>query len=345
MHRRSLPIRTMLLPLAAGFLLAGIGAGWFRIHPHPSPWVRFHGLWMAAGFFGTLIALERAAAFARTPPRRWAYLAPVLIATGVGGLTLFHGANLALFLAELGVGLMLLSLAHGPLRGEALWMGLGGAALGWGLERWHAGHAAHAALLFQAFLILTVVGERLELARMFFPHRGRVLALWGIGGVYVFGVITLNPHAVGAGLLGMAAGLGWWDAPRRVFAQGGLYRYTALQMLLAYGWMGGVGILWLLGKASTLWDLTLHGIFLGFAFSMVFAHAFLILPAMVGRSPAFSRRFYLPSFLLHTGVLLRALGGRAYATGVSFTALAILLFAGMILHGLVSSGGSSRGNP
>jgi hypothetical protein len=52
----------------------------------------------------------------------------------------------------------------------------------------------------------------------------------------------------------------------------------------------------------------LHSIFLGFVFSMIFAHAPIILPTITGLSLPFQEIFYLHAGLLHLSLLLRIAG-------------------------------------
>jgi hypothetical protein len=52
----------------------------------------------------------------------------------------------------------------------------------------------------------------------------------------------------------------------------------------------------------------LHSIFLGFVFSMIFAHAPIILPTITGLSLPFQKIFYLHAGLLHLSLLLRIAG-------------------------------------
>ncbi len=60
--------------------------------------------------------------------------------------------------------------------------------------------------------------------------------------------------------------------------------------------------------AGPTYDAMVHTIFLGFAFSMVFAHAPVIVPAVLGVALPFRRAMYGPLVLLHAGLVLRLLG-------------------------------------
>ncbi len=160
-------LRLPLLILAFASLIIGVGAGLLRLGwavPLPSAELAaVHGPLMACGFFGTVIALERAVAL----DRAWGYAAP--LACGAGGLALLAGAPLAGVLLMLGGALLLLAMSavflgrHGTLES---WTMAGGAAC------WCAGNgalasgAAVAAAVpwWIAFFALTIGAERLELA-------------------------------------------------------------------------------------------------------------------------------------------------------------------------------------
>src|SRR3990172_9696039 len=91
--------RAPLLILGFVALAAGVAGGLSRLGtgvPAPAAGIAWHGALMAAAFFGTLIALERAVAMGRL----WAYAAPA--ANAAGGIALLAGygnAAFALFVA------------------------------------------------------------------------------------------------------------------------------------------------------------------------------------------------------------------------------------------------------
>jgi hypothetical protein len=62
----------------------------------------------------------------------------------------------------------------------------------------------------------------------------------------------------------------------------------AVCLIAGYVWLAVGGILWLLFAqlfgAGPRYDAMLHSIFLGFVFSMIFAHAPIILPTITGLS-------------------------------------------------------------
>jgi hypothetical protein len=191
--------------------------------------------------------------------------------------------------------------------GAVLWtasnlLWLGGWSLGL-LVPWWAG-----------FLVVTIAGERWELSRLLPRSTAVRTAFLTALSVFITGVILsvatfdTGMRAAGAGMLGLAAWLLRHDMARRGVSASGLTRFMGIGLLSAYAWMGMGGALWMAygGDIAGLhYDAMLHAIFLGFVFSMIFAHAPVIFPAVLGISMPFSRMFYAHLSLLHMSLLLR----------------------------------------
>ena len=85
----------------------------------------------------------------------------------------------------------------------------------------------------------------------------------------------------------------------------------------------------------------LHAVFVGFVFAMIFAHAPIILPAILGQTTSpYQPALYVPLILLHASLLLRVVGdlmgwwtGRQW--GGLLNALAVLLFLIALVRGLL----------
>lgn len=316
--------RAPLVLLAVLALLAGLWAGLIRLgwtlpplQPHLAG---AHGPLMVAGFLGTVIGLERAVALGRRP----AYAAPAL--TGAGGLALLIGlpSPLGPALVALGsLGLVVVNLALVRRQPSLFTFALTLGALAWlaGNLLWLVGWPVYRlALLWAGFLILTIAGERLELSRIGRPpplaHSLFLVAL----GLFLAGLAAAalapswGPRLAGLGALALALWLARYDIARRTVRQPGATRYIALALLAGYLWLAfGGGLLLLRGlpPAGPLYDASLHALFLGFVFSMVFGHALLIFPGVMGLTLAFGRRLYLPLGLLHASLALRLLADLA----------------------------------
>jgi hypothetical protein len=130
----------------------------------------------------------------------------------------------------------------------------------------------------------------------------------------IFSILELHfgVRIAGLGLLAVALWLLRYDLAWHSVQQGGLPRYMAVCLIVGYGWLAVGGILWLLFapffSAGPRYDAMLHTIFLGFVFSMIFAHAPIILPTITGMALPFRNSFYLHAGLLHVSLLLRIAG-------------------------------------
>jgi hypothetical protein len=103
----------------------------------------------------------------------------------------------------------------------------------------------------------------------------------------------------------------------------GLPRFVAASLLIGYGWLIVGGMAWIVFGAQpsiAAYDAMLHAVFLGFAISMVFGHAPIILPAVLRLSLPYRPRFYAHLALLHAGLLLRIVGGDLLGSRVAFQA-------------------------
>ena len=304
-----------------------------------------HGALMVGGFLGTLIGLERAVAMRRS----WAYLAPALSA--LGGVTLL--VTLGLPWPFWAAGPLLLTLSSVALVGVYLALlrvqfTLFTGTMALGAVVWAVGNLLwlgwlpiyQTALWWAGFLILTIAGERLELTRML-PRSPVSTPLFVAALLPFVGGLALSVlwHDAGVRLLGLGlAGLGLWltryDIARRTVRQPGVTRYMAVSLLAGYAWLLVAGAL-ALGfgavAAGPRYDALLHSVFLGFVFSMIFAHALVILPAVTGLAVPFRPIFYAHLGLLHAALVLRVgsdlLGwteGRQW--GGLLTVVALLVF-------------------
>lgn len=319
---RLLP-RVIMVMMIIVTLLGGLGAALARLGlPMDSmsqSWIMIHGPLMISGFLGTLICLERAVALASR--YRWSIIVPVVNALGAISLLLMRDSFTAKLLLTAGsAGLLILfgvMLRLHPSRDIAI-MAFG--ALCWliGNAVWLAGQPIYQVVhLWSAFLILTIVGERLELSRV--RRLTRISVNWLIiaVGVYALGnLITLIDLGFGVRMLGfgavlMAVWLLRYDIARRTIKQSGLARYIAACLLIGYGWLAFGGVL-AIGYgaiyAGPAYAAVLHALLLGFVFSMIFGHAPIILPALTGLRLKYTPIFYGHLFLLHGTLIYRIYG-------------------------------------
>lgn len=330
------------LSMAGGAWLGLLRIGWAVPLPWPDQLVG-HGPLMVCGFLGTLIGLERAVALGKA----WGYAAPMLSAAGaIAILVTPSGWILAGALAITAASVIVVAVFVAVLiRQRALFlvtMAVGAAAWAIGNVEWSAGAAVYRVVFFwMAFLVLTIAGERLELNRVLRPTLLVRSAFAGFVALVVGGVIvaTWRPETgvrlLGAGLVALTGWLARNDVARRTVRQRGLTRYMAFCLLAGYAWLGIGGALASATGVSTpgpLYDATLHAVFLGFVMSMVFAHAPVILPAVVGVALPYRPIFYAHAVVLHVSVALRVAGdlvealARWRAWGGLLNGVALLLF-------------------
>jgi hypothetical protein len=341
--------RFVLIFLAGISLLTGLWAGIARMGwllPVPNEqFVMIHGPLMVAGFLGTLIGLERAVALQRW----WAYGIPVC--AGLSALTALLtmpipiSASLAVVAGMLLIAVFVTLYCQYPsehfiimalsalawLSGNALW--LADAAF-FSIVPWWVG-----------FLVLMIASERLELSRLRRPTALIRRAFHGCVAVILIGLVWSLfdfPTAIrisGLGFLGLAAWLLRYDMAWQSAQQSGLPRFMAVSLIAGYLWLAAGGILWIIFaqffSAGPRYDAMLHAIFLGFVFSMIFAHAPIILPTITGLALPFQNTFYLHAGLLHLSLLLRIAGDLSLS--LSLQRWAGLLNAGAILLFLVNN--------
>ena len=314
--------RAPLVALAVVALFAGLWGGLIRLGLQlPSDVTGAaaqHGPLMALGFLGTLVSLERAVALDRS----WAYAAPLGAALGALATVMASPGALGPALVSFG-GLVLLG-AHlalhrkQPSAHNAV-MGLGAVAWCAAAIDWvgGAGPSLFAPLL-AGFLVLTIVGERLELTRA--AHRSarvRMLLLTAIAVFCVGLAVSLGAERpgiriAGVGLLAQALWLARYDVARRTVRIGGVTRFMASALLTGYVWLACAGVLWITYAPLSdgpAYDASLHAVFLGFVMSMVFAHAPVIVPAVLRVPVPFTRGFYAHLVLLHLSLAVRLIGG------------------------------------
>jgi hypothetical protein len=313
---RRVPLMAIgMLSMACGAWLGLVRLGWRLPLPWPDQLIA-HGPLMVCGFLGTMISLERAVALGS----RWGYAAPALVAAGAltldlplgpfGPLLMFagSGALVAIFVVLLRrlPSLFMLMMALGAvawLVGNGMW--LGGSAIFRVVWWW------------LAFLVLTIAGERLELNRVLRPTPAIRTAFVAAMTLLAVGVIVSarwpepGVRVAGAGLLALTLWLVRHDVARRTVRQQGVTRYMAVGLLAGYTWLGFGGFAALVSGVAApglVYDATLHAVFLGFVMSMVFAHAPVIFPAILGRPLLYAPRFYAHVVVLHISLILRIVG-------------------------------------
>jgi hypothetical protein len=334
----ALPVLVSLVAgIAGGLLRAGVSM------PEPvsgrwlGPAVAAHAFLMICAFMGTVVGIERAVAVKHP----LAFVGP--FASGVAGLAMLLGGALearwlvvAASMAFMGVnGVMVLRqrAAHTVL----LWVAAIARAIG---SLMYAVDSPPGAVVpwWFSFLVLTIAAERLEMTRLMRRREGASQALYAIfcGMLLGAGWSAVSAPRGGAlyglSLSCLALWLLYFDIARRTVRTHGLSRYMAVCLLLGYVWLFIAGAAWLATALGLPFrDTALHGLALGFVFSMMLGHAPVILPAIARVKILFGWGYYVPLALLHGSLVVRLAWGHfdvaALACGAAGNALTVFLFA------------------
>lgn len=300
----------LLAGLDAALTLAGLPA------PAGSPRLAvLHGPLMVLGFLGTVIALERAVALRQD----WALLSPGLLGAGAIALVALPDPLLGRLLLTQGMALLVVVYA-------ALWrrngdpligvQALGAVLAGAGALLLTRLDVASVLPLLVAFIVLTIGAERVELARLAMPADAQLrltalavaltaaavaAVLWPVPGGRVLGLVVVL----------LTLWLVRHDVARRLVRSTGLPRFSAAALLAGYVWLvvAGLGLVALGSPATSAagYDIVVHATFLGFAMSMIVAHAPVILPAVLRVRLPYHRWMWVPLVLLHVTLLGRVL--------------------------------------
>ncbi len=340
-------VRVPILVAGMASLVLAMGAALVRLGweiPLPNyDMLISHGPLMVSGFLGTLIGLERAVALNRP----WTYIGPCF--TGLGGISIALYPGWAPGEILITAGSSLLVLAYIPVLNKQTNLSSGcmaGGALSWllGNSLWFVGWPVYTAVPWWiGFLLLTVAGERLELSRMLQPSRvaRRVflaaILLFCIGGSLTalgFGLERTALRSLESGALQFPSGLFglgcrifglsltvvgiWllkWDLARKNIRRPQLPRFMAVCLLSGFLWLSVSGSLFIYFGPTVSglpYDTQLHTFFLGFAFSMIFAHAPIIFPAVLRVQVNYTPAFYFHLVLLNLSLTARVFSNLGY---------------------------------
>lgn len=344
------------LVLAILGLLAALWAGLMRLGwqlPALTPSLALlHGPLMISGFLGTLITLERAVAMGQ----KWMYIPPLL--SGLGWLAAVLVKDppvgpLLLLLASLGGVAILAEIVRREFALHTVTILLGSLAWLTGNLLWLFGWQIYQVVFFwMAFLVLTIAGERLELSRVLRPTQLQQILFGAIVTVYITGILAalfnlqLGTRLSGLGLLllplwSLKNDIAWRNLRHKL----PLTRYIAWCLALGFLWLvigGGLSLGFGAQAAGPRYDAVLHAVFVGFVFSMIFGHAPIIFPAILGVPINFQPVFYIHLGLLHLSLALRVIADFANLHslrmwGGLLNEAAILIFIGMVVYSMRKS--------
>ena len=108
----------------------------------------------------------------------------------------------------------------------------------------------------------------------------------------------------------------------------GIHKYTATLLIFGYTWLlvcGGLLVSQI--QTTTMYDAIVHTFFLGFTFSMIFAHGPIIFPGVAGFPfKPFHQSLYVWGIILQISLVLRLMG--------DFLVLPGLRMAGGMINGM-----------
>ena len=309
----ALTFRRGLLLVAAAAAATGVLAGLARLGV--TAWgarhAFDHGALMALGVFATVIGLERAVALGRA----WAYAAPALGAAAA--VAMLARLTVAPWIACAST-FALVAVNAAIVRKQAAtftWLMLAAAVvLAAGTLAWARGHPVFVVVpAWLDFFVLTIAAERLELSRLAPTPR------WAPPALLVAALASAAGAAASPALLGVSfIAIGGWqlafDLARRTVRRRGLPRFSAASILLGSSWLVVTGVLLAtrgLPPAGPLYDAALHGVFVGYVLSMIFAHAPIILPAVARVAIPFHPALWGALLVLHASLVARVAGDLA----------------------------------
>lgn len=350
-------LRLLMLLTVVVALLGGLGSGLARLgwqmDDHSQEWILIHGPLMINGFLGTLICLERAVALSSR--YRWTMVVPAINALGAIAILLVDDVGIGKLLLMFGsAGLVILFGLMLRIHWSRDMMVMASGAVCWliGNVLWFAGQPVYQVVhLWTAFLILTIVGERLELSRVrrlkAMDERLLIMTvlIYLIGVLFTIFDLTIGIRLLGVGAILMAAWLLRYDIAGRTIRQQGLPRYIAVCLLLGYVWLGFGGIIGVWKGAVYAgpdYAMILHAFLLGFVFSMIFGHMPIILPALTGLKFNYSHFLYGHLIILHVTLTYRMYGNLigdfpARQQAGLWNVIAILLFLFLTLITVIHS--------
>lgn len=303
-----------IIPLSLVSLILGIVGGWFRLgwQIPVGPAAGQHGLLMVGSFLSTLILLEKAVVL---PQKK------ILFFPFVNGLSLVffltHYPSIALSCLLIGsmslTGICLYFARKYPsdhatlLLAGAVFLTAGHILL------WIKGLYPLAVPYWMGFLLCTITSERLELTK-FLPVRTRqknllwaALVVAGIGIMAPFH--TWGQTVLATGMVSIGLWLLKYDMVSVAVRKSGIHRYNGALLGTGYIWLVMSGLL--TGLATHVpfyYDALLHTFFIGFVFNMLFAHAPVILPSVLGWTiKPYHPVLYLWAILLQASLLARIL--------------------------------------
>jgi hypothetical protein len=307
-------LRLPFLFLAMLSLLVGLWAGLNRIGwtMYALPSIVHHGAIMAGGFLGTLISLEKIIPL----KKKMLYSIPLLSGVSVVFFLLQKDVVAYAMLVTASAALCLVFAYYLVTQRDFTYLLMFAGSIGW-----LTGNIVLASQRFYpaafpwwaAFVLFIISAERLELMK-FLPVNKKQKIIFSVW-LFLFPLgIILSFHSYGnilcaVALMGIAVWLLRFDLIAITLKKEGLPQYVAVALTGGYVALLLSGLFLITFVSKTMgYDAVVHTFFIGFVFSMIFAHGPIILPGVLGIvAKPFHRILYLWLFLLHASWLLRCI--------------------------------------
>jgi hypothetical protein len=304
--------RLPIVSFAMFCLLCGLWSGLNRIgwSIAISPITAHHGAIMVGGFLGTLIALEKI-----IPLKKKAlYLIPILNALSVAFFFTNHPRISIYILIISSIALALVFLYYFRKQHKVIYILMLTGALCWLIGNVLLLTKFFYPLAFPwwtAFALFIIAAERLELTIFLPVSKSSKTIFITILFSFIVGV-CFSFHGIGNLIGGLAlSGIAIWllrnDMISINLKKRNMPKFVASALLCGYTALLLTGIFYLTLSDQWLnYDAIVHSFFLGFVFSMIFAHGPMILPGIMGISATpFNRILYIWLALLQASWLIR----------------------------------------
>lgn len=331
-------LASLVIGLLAGLIRLGWNLGFPNAVPH-------HGAIMVGGFLGTLIILEKII------PLKKDFLYAIPVVSGLSVVMfLMGGASLGFILLIIaGVALSAVFLVYMIRSFSLIYIIMFAGAVLWligNIELTFSNFYPRAFPWWMGFALLIIAAERLELMK-FLPvtEKNKLLFTLLLAG-FIAGCL-LSFHGTGSMISGFSlCAIALWlmrfDVIGLTIKKTGLTKFTAIALLTGYFALLITGMFMIVLDAQPFaYDAIVHTFFIGFVFSMIFAHGPIILPGVLGVSTKpFNKILYIWLGMLHASLAVRLAGdlylelslrkysgiGSAIAITGYFITVALLLF-------------------
>jgi hypothetical protein len=196
---------------------------------------------------------------------------------------------------------------------------------------------------WMGFLLFTITAERLELSKFLPVSMKMKYLLLGFMFLFLVGLIVpfhgLGKYISAISMICIALWMFRHDVIRIGIKKEGLTRFSSVALLMANTWLIMNGLfLFVLPDNAYSYDILVHSFFIGYAFTMIFAHGPIILPGVLGiTSKPYHPVLYGWIFLVQGSLLLRLVADVLLhaewrrISGVLMAAGILLYFASLVV--------------